>query len=213
MALVKVTIAPEGGGPIGPMEAYFNPKEISIDKSVPWQQQPNSKGDEPPVEFTTGSPRTMGFELLIDGWEKKLDVYNAFIRQLEKIVLIDEAKKRPPMVTVVAAGQTFKGVCESMNVKYTMFLETGSPCRATVNLKFKAAEKAEAKESSSASNNQAPASGTTAQEGARADQTTAAATGNPNPSSADTRATMDANGVDNPNSVPAGSTVSAPGGR
>jgi hypothetical protein len=153
----------------------------------------------------------MGFELLIDGWEKKLDVYNTFIRQLEKIVMIDESKKRPPMVTVVAAGQTFKGVCESMNVKYTMFLETGSPCRATVNLKFKEAEKAEAKDSSSSAGaNQQATPGTTSQDGARADQTTAAATGNPNPSSADTRSTMDANGIDNPNSIPAGSNVQAP---
>ncbi len=55
--------------------------------------------------------------------------------------------KRPPMIAVVWGSKqsTFKGVVESMNVKYTMFLEDGTPRRATVSLKMKRADSATSK--------------------------------------------------------------------
>jgi len=31
--------------------AMFNPKEVTIDKSVPWSKQPTSRGDQPSLEF------------------------------------------------------------------------------------------------------------------------------------------------------------------
>lgn len=49
----------------------FNPKELSVDKSVPWQKHKNSEGDSPPVEFTTGAPKSMKAELMTDLYEEK----------------------------------------------------------------------------------------------------------------------------------------------
>lgn len=144
--LKKLVIKSEKGDQVS---ALFNPKEMGIDKSVPWQQQKDAKGDAPPVEFTTGAPKTMSFELLFDLFEDKGDVYAKFVSQLEKMVKIDPGLKRPPMVTVAWSNNfpAFKGVMESMNVKYTMFLPDGTPCRCTANVKVKEAQSAQVKSS------------------------------------------------------------------
>ncbi len=51
-------------------EAYFNPKEMSVDKSVPWQKHKNAEGDEPTLEFTAAEPKKMAVDLMFDSYEK-----------------------------------------------------------------------------------------------------------------------------------------------
>jgi len=55
---------------VGSIEVYFNPKELTIDKSVPWEKHKNVEGDAPTLEFTSGEPQTMRFELLFDTYEE-----------------------------------------------------------------------------------------------------------------------------------------------
>jgi len=196
------------------VEALFNPKEIGIDKTVPWKQQDKAEGDSPPQEFTTGQPRTLSFELLADLFEKEpgqQDVYDQFVSKLEKFVMIDKGLKRPPMVTAVWSSKllpegapAFKGVIASMNVKYTMFLPDGTPCRCTVNLKMTEAKSAVYKGKDSKkkkTTTKAPDPGSTMKQGDRIDQTTGG----------DYRPAAEAGGIDNPRSVPPGTNV--PGGR
>ncbi|GAB4513378.1 MAG: hypothetical protein Tsb0020_31620 [Haliangiales bacterium] len=126
--------------------AQFNPKEISIDKSVPWNKHNNPKGDTPMLEFTNAENRTMSFELLFDGVEpKKAGQIGgmAEIAKLEQMTRIregrsTESEKHPPRVLVAwGGGISFKGVIESLGIKYTMFDSGGMPVRATCTLKLK----------------------------------------------------------------------------
>jgi hypothetical protein len=48
---------------------YFNPKEIPVDKAVPWKHHSNSEGDLPDLEFTSGKPATLSVELFFDPYE------------------------------------------------------------------------------------------------------------------------------------------------
>src|SRR4030095_5276213 len=86
------------GDPDGQIEAYFNPKEIGIDKNVPWNKHQDSKGDKPILEFTDADPAELTLELLFDTFESRKSVYQEYIEKLEKLVKVDETKKRPPMV-------------------------------------------------------------------------------------------------------------------
>ena len=52
------------------IEAQYNPREISVDKSVAWSKHKNSSGDQPWLEFTGADGRSMGLELTFDGFEK-----------------------------------------------------------------------------------------------------------------------------------------------
>jgi hypothetical protein len=121
------------------VKAQFNPKEMSLDRSVPWQKVKNAKaaGD---LEYTGAEARTMAFELFFDGFEKNMPV-QAEIEKLQMLCDPDETlnPKRPVKCIVVLGSIQFTCVIESLAVKYTMFNSDGVPVRGTANLKVKEA--------------------------------------------------------------------------
>ena len=196
--LLKAELRAEEG-PRTRIECYFNPSTITIDKQVPWQEHKNSEDDLPSLEFTAGSARQLNVELLFDMFEDKGDVYESYVTFLEDLVLVDHELKRPPMCTFNwGKMKTFKGVVEDLNVKYTLFLPDGTPCRATVGVKMKELKTFFNKKSSGASKHSggADAKGVVAPAGQRIDRT-ADAVGDEN-----WRDTAQRNGIDDPANVP-----------
>jgi hypothetical protein len=125
---------------LGDVTFHFNPSEMSINKSSPWDGHGNSGQDPPNLEFTQGRPHSLSLELFFDGFETQTNM-SSIVSQLEKFVVRDDAK-RPPKI-VFTWGNTmpaFEGVIGSIEAKYTMFLEDGTPCRATVTLQLKEAD-------------------------------------------------------------------------
>lgn len=122
--------------------------EISTESSASWQRSSDSSADDPALEFTAAEPKTLSFELMFDTFESKESVDDRYVKPLEALTAIDPDLQRPPMVQVVWGNKLppFKGVVESIGTKYTMFLPDGTPCRATVQLKMKAASKASMKQ-------------------------------------------------------------------
>lgn len=136
--LVKAKLKAEEA-PNTEIEVYFNPKEITIDKPVPWQKHKNVEGNEPTLEFTAAEPKAFSCELMFDLFEQRGNVQETYITPLETLTLIVDDLGRPPMCTFTWGNggiPVFRGVVASLNVKYTLFLPTGIPCRATVNLKM-----------------------------------------------------------------------------
>lgn len=122
--------------------AQFNPKELQVDKQVPWSEH-KSRGDHPPLEFTSGDPLGLSVELLFDTYESRANVHAAGVAQLQSFTMIvDDEKKRPPMCLFLWGKHfpSFMGVIESFQVRYTMFLADGRPVRATCALKLKQAD-------------------------------------------------------------------------
>jgi phage protein U len=132
------------------VDAQYNPKELQIDKTVPWQKNPQSnKSPEKGIqlEFTGAEGRSMSIELLFDGYEKnesvagKVETLNTMASVLEPGAS-DENKRRPHRC-VVTWGTTvpnFRCVIESLSTKYTMFSDKGVPLRATCTVKLKEAD-------------------------------------------------------------------------
>lgn len=114
----------------------FNPKELSVDKSVPWGHQKNPVHDAPSLEFTSGEPYRLSFELIFDTYESGNNV-SKVISPLLALLNIDD-DRRPPVCTFVWGSNLpeFEGVIENISVRYTMFLEDGTPVRATTNITF-----------------------------------------------------------------------------
>jgi contractile injection system tube protein len=121
--------------------------EITTEASATWEPSRDSQSDAPTLEFTSGAPRSMSFELFFDTFETKDNVYDRNVRPLEELTVPDANLKRPPMIQVTFGNSIpeFKGVVESVSTKYTMFLPNGVPCRATCAVKMKAATKATTK--------------------------------------------------------------------
>jgi hypothetical protein len=140
--------------------AQFNPKEIQVDKSVPWTKKEKTYAEKVQLEFTGAEARTLSMELLFDGYEQDQGVEPQLVALTKLASAIEdpqktkakEAQKRPHHVLVAwgeakdkdAAGKgnmlPFKGVIESLQTKMTMFSPSGTILRATCNVKFKEAD-------------------------------------------------------------------------
>lgn len=139
---IKCRIQNLDGGVGDYVEAYFNPKEVGIEKSVPWNKHKNSTADRPVLEYTDPESRELTIELLFDTFEEKDSVYLLYIKYLEQLTKVIPDKKRPPMVLFTWGNYFpgFMGVISGLSLKYTMFLTDGTPCRATATVKIKEAE-------------------------------------------------------------------------
>lgn len=160
--------------------AQYNPKELQIDQTVPWQKnsQPNNSPDAGiQLEFTGAEGRSMSLELLFDGYETGdgalagqpgMTVSKA-IANLNKLASprtpgsSDENERRPHHCVVVwgstVPDKSFQCVIESLSVKYTMFSAQGDPLRATCTVKVKEANSVRMKPAD-ATPGATPASGT-----------------------------------------------------
>jgi len=149
--------------PIKQVRAQYNPKELQIDKSIPWgEHKPNdgSSGQkskkkqqqvsQADLEFKGAPTRSMTVELLFDGYEEAESV-EPDIRLLEELSSVQDAPAnqpdlRRPHHCVVAWGPSqesmrpFRCVIESLSVKYTMWDRNGTPLRATCTVKLKEAQ-------------------------------------------------------------------------
>jgi hypothetical protein len=129
--------------------AMFNPKELSVDKSVAWTRSAGSSADPPALEFTGAEGRSMSFDLMFDGFETGTDVSAAYVENLFKLASVQDSagaedRQRPPKVSVRwASGKLpeFQGVIESVSTKYTMFLPDGTPVRATCRVTVREASR------------------------------------------------------------------------
>ena len=127
----------------------FNPKELQVDKNVPWKVNPQAnkspdKGIQ--LEFSGAEGRSMSIELLFDGYEQNLSVAPE-IKKLNNLASPRDAVNakedlRRPHLCMVTWGKTiekFTCVIESLSTKYTMFSDQGDPLRATCTVKLKEA--------------------------------------------------------------------------
>src|SRR6266852_8137626 len=126
-------------------EIVVSPSEFTIAKTVTWKKSADNQsknGDDAPVlEFTSGDPATLSFDLVFDGFQTRDNVYQKDVAPLESLAAVDPSLNRPPMVKVTFdppnAASGFSGVISSVSTKYTMFLADGTPVRATTNLQMK----------------------------------------------------------------------------
>ncbi|HTL35986.1 MAG TPA: hypothetical protein VL326_22805 [Kofleriaceae bacterium] len=144
--------------------AQFNPKELQIDRAVPWSPpgEAGKSNSKTPggvdLEFTGAKGRSLTVELLFDQYEE--DAQGQFttsvkdnVNTLETLASVrkpgsKEEKFRRPHHCVCSwgtalrstEGNKFKCVIESIATKYTMFDSNGDPLRATVTLKLTEAD-------------------------------------------------------------------------
>jgi hypothetical protein len=138
--------------------AQYNPKELQLDRVAAWAKHANvGKEKAQQLEFSGQDGRSLSFELFFDCSEEKSpgggnnSSLAVGLRNLEKLAtVLNDTLKRPPQVYVTwgrflveggSGTSGFKGVIESVSVKYTMFAPNGRPWRATANVKLKEAEK------------------------------------------------------------------------
>ena len=137
----------------------YNPQTLSFTKQVSWS--PNNSGaktDYPSLQFSKGNAIKLSIELFFDKYEEGGDVRPEILTLMQFVHVCPEIDKefggRPPKAQLIwggkaggsiasrvssgidplGIGKPFQGVVESVKTDYTMFLENGTPCRASVKV-------------------------------------------------------------------------------
>lgn len=131
MSLAKALIV--SGDPHVFIEAQFNPRELT--QSYTGHIQPKAGGNPEILEWTAPTESEFKLTLFFDGLETKTDVRETYVKRLA--ALLDTGLKPPKLVRFVWGHVLFLGAIVSLEVKYTMFLPNGNPCRAEVNMSMR----------------------------------------------------------------------------
>jgi nucleoid-associated protein YgaU len=121
------------------IKASFNPSELSIEQSVNWSEQPTAQRDVVSQQHTNADPATLSLELFFDTYEKGSNVAD-LTSQIAKLGKIETHGNlhRPPVCKLMwGKVSVFQGTLQSLSQRFTMFLDSGIPVRATLHCTFK----------------------------------------------------------------------------
>lgn len=131
------------------VSAQFNPKELQVERTIPWNPHGKPNTSDIQLEFAGAQGRTVSVELFFDAVEMQNGspaTLAASIASLEKMASVrkpgspKDDELRPHHVAVVWGNVvSFQCVIEQLTTKYTMFDGGGNPLRATVTVKLKEA--------------------------------------------------------------------------
>jgi hypothetical protein len=130
------------GGP--PIECMFNPNEYAFSKQNEWSLGKTKGANVPQLEFGGGKPATLELELFFDTYASKKDVRKEYTDAIWELTMIDESLKdkknkkgRPPKVRFQwGKAWSFEAVITSISQRFSLFLEDGTPVRATLTVSF-----------------------------------------------------------------------------
>ncbi|MCU0492865.1 MAG: LysM peptidoglycan-binding domain-containing protein [Chloroflexaceae bacterium] len=126
------------------VSCLFNPTEYTFSKQNTWVQGGTSGKDMPQLEFSSGQPATLQMQLFFDTYAERNDVRTAYTDGIWELMSVDESlrdpktqKARPPMVRFQwGKNWSFDAVITSITQKFTLFLDDGTPVRATLDVTF-----------------------------------------------------------------------------
>ncbi len=135
------------------VEFAFNPKEFTVTRSNQFKEKKIPGLPASILQFTKGNNRTIALDLFFDTYEQGKDVrmhtdivtgwdagaINSKLVSRQGKGLMDQASKGhdPPVCIFEWGTFTFQCVIEKVTKKFTMFLEDGTPVRATLNVSLK----------------------------------------------------------------------------
>jgi len=195
---------------------HFNPNEISISKSNSWEPQNSSGTNLPDVHFKGEGARSLTLSLIFDSYEARTDV-RADTNKVLALMDAPEDKSRnsqhtrPPHVMFRwGSFETFPAVITQLSQKFTLFLESGLPVRATLGLTLQEVPQQAAKNQAQGQNPTSRAAGAqrvrTVQPGDTIDLIAADELGQPS----DWRHLAEANNLDDPRRLRPGQALLIP---
>jgi hypothetical protein len=134
MALEKATITNTQTGE--QIRVMFNPAEYSLDLGNTFAEIGIPGLRTPPIQYVRGNGRALKMELFFDTYELRSDVRQD-TRRVTALLESDLILRAPPILLFSWGGLNFRCVLESVGQRFTMFLEDGTPVRATLTVSFK----------------------------------------------------------------------------
>ncbi len=113
----------------------FNPEEYSLNRDINYAQIAVPGLSGPLLQFVHGNMQTLEMELFLDTYEKGEDV-RAQVRSVTDLMNIDPTIHAPPVLMFVWGTLSFTCVLARASQRYIMFLASGVPVRARVQVTF-----------------------------------------------------------------------------
>jgi nucleoid-associated protein YgaU len=134
MSLTKAMIVAENGITV---RAWFNPETYNITKNANWSEQAVKTKDDPIFQWTSGKGKQLSFSLFFDGYEKgAAGTVQGECGKALQLASMDPGLHRPPKCVFTWGTMEVTGVVLSVKVDYTMFLPSGIPVRAKVDIQM-----------------------------------------------------------------------------
>jgi nucleoid-associated protein YgaU len=151
MAQMKILVELEGSklqfsesNPESVIIAKFNPNRLTLGRSVQWQSEKVAKRDCPETQYTGSEPSTRGVEIFFDTYddpEKKKKSVREYTDKLHLLTTVKAHgdKHRPPVCRLMWGSMSvfFQGVLQQLQNQFTLFMEDGTPVRATATCTFR----------------------------------------------------------------------------
>lgn len=122
----------------------FNPAEYNISRSVNYAKLDIPGTDSPIMQFISGGETslnlTLHFDTQNDYISKTSDDVRTYIQPIMSALWIDGKLHAPPEAAFSWGGCFFKGIITDAKQSFTMFLPSGIPVRARLELTFKSNE-------------------------------------------------------------------------
>lgn len=187
------------------IEVMFNPKEYVMEKKTPWSEVNVFGMDAPPVEFTIGERKRLSMELFFDTSEEKSDV-REYTSKIEELMLVNAQEHRPPLLRFTWGSLSFDCVLEDLVQRFTLFDNSGLPLRAILKVVFKEYSTA----ATQLSNTRRESADHTKRMALREGETLSSISAREYHDCRKWRAIADANNIDDPENVSAGTVVELP---
>lgn len=136
LPLTKAIILVDRGNSEETIEVLFNPNQYDIISSnkYDWQTVPGLSMQI--GQFVSGLSTTLKLDLHFDTYEKGTDV-REHTKKIAGLLDVEKELHAPPVCRFVWGSIDFKGVLVNLTQTFTMFLDTGIPVRAKLNVTFK----------------------------------------------------------------------------
>jgi len=136
VALEKALIKPETPSGARAIPVLFNPSRYGLDSSSQFAEVPVFGLSSPILQYVRGNARSLSMELFFDTYEAGTDV-RQHTDQIYGLLGIETSTHVPPVCTFSWGHFAFRCVLERVNGSFTLFLDDGTPVRATLTVSFK----------------------------------------------------------------------------
>jgi hypothetical protein len=118
------------------IEVLFNPSEYSIDRENKYAYHIMPGLSAPITQFISGDASILSMELFFDTYEAQTDVRD-HTKLIYALLDVDSDSHTPPVCKFIWGSVNFRGFMEKVSQRFTMFLDSGIPVRAILNVQIR----------------------------------------------------------------------------
>jgi nucleoid-associated protein YgaU len=113
----------------------YNPEELKLEQGAVYAEVGVPGLDTPPVQYVRGKPRTLSMELFFDTYETGEDV-RRHTGPIVKLLERQPQTQAPPILLFLLGGFQLRCVLVEAGQRFTMFLRNGTPVRSTLSVRL-----------------------------------------------------------------------------